>query len=119
MRSCSKFDDLRVRTGLPVCVLMLCGCVAGVAVDIVSIGTTGKSIADHVLDVITGEDCNLFQTAIGSGRKVCEPHEAAAKRGRNLSEGAIADPPAAEASDGASGLLGPNPGPSPGGPPGS
>ena len=96
---------------------MLCGCVAGVAVDIVSIGTTGKSVTDHVLDVITGDDCNLFQAAIGNGRKVCEPREAAATRGptrlyapSNLPEGAIGNRPAAEPSDGASGLLGPNPG---------
>jgi len=45
------------------------------AADIVSVGTTGKSITDHVLDVVTGKDCNLFQAAWRSDRDVCEPRQ--------------------------------------------
>ena len=66
---------LRVWAGLSALVLLLCGCAVGMAADIVSVGTTGKSIADHVLDVVTGKDCNLFQAAWRSDRDICEPRE--------------------------------------------
>ena len=33
------------------------------------------SITDHVLDVVTGKDCNLFQAAWRSDRDVCEPRQ--------------------------------------------
>ena len=75
MNILSAFGGLRVWVGLSVFVLPLCGCAVGVAADIVSVGTSGKSIVDHVLDVVTGKDCNLFQGASRSDRDVCEPHE--------------------------------------------
>ena len=71
----SAFGGLRVWVGLSVFVLPLCGCAVGVAADIVSVGTSGKSIVDHVLDVVTGKDCNLFQAAWRSDRDVCEPRQ--------------------------------------------
>ena len=72
----NAFSGLRVWAGLSVFVVLLCGCAVGVAADIVSVGTSGKSIADHVLDVVTGKDCNLFQAAWRSDRDVCEPRQA-------------------------------------------
>ena len=66
---------LRVWAGPSVLVLLLCGCAVGMAADIVSVGTTGESITDHVLDVVTGKDCNLFQAAWRSDRDVCEPRQ--------------------------------------------
>jgi hypothetical protein len=66
---------LGVWAGLSALVLLLCGCAVGMAADIVSVGTTGKSITDHVLDVVTGKDCNLFQAAWRSDRDVCEPRQ--------------------------------------------
>ena len=66
---------LGVWAGLSALVLLLFGCAVGMAADIVSVGTTGKSITDHVLDVVTGKDCNLFQAAWRSDRDVCEPRQ--------------------------------------------
>jgi hypothetical protein len=71
----NAFSGLRVWAGLSVFVFSLCGCAVGVAADIVSVGTTGKTIVDHVLDVATGKDCSLFQGAWRSDRDVCEPRE--------------------------------------------
>ena len=69
------FDGLRVWAGMCVFIFSLCGCAVGVAADIVSVGTTGKTIVDHVLDVVTGEDCSLFQGISRSDRNVCKPRE--------------------------------------------
>ena len=40
------------------------------AADVVSYGTTSKTLTDHVLDAITGRDCNLINT-FSKYRKVC------------------------------------------------
>ena len=32
------------------------------AADVVSYGTTSKTLTDHALDAITGRDCNLINT---------------------------------------------------------
>jgi hypothetical protein len=66
---------LRVWAALSVFALLLCGCAAGVVANIVSVGTFGKSITDHVLDTATGKDCNLFQRASRADRDVCESRE--------------------------------------------
>jgi hypothetical protein len=71
----SAFGGLRVCAGLCVLVLPLCGCAVGVGAEIVSYGTSGKSIGDHVLDVVTGKDCNLVEWALRSERDICEPRE--------------------------------------------
>lgn len=121
----SAFGNLRMWVGLPAAVLLLCGCVAGVAADIVSIGTSGKSVTDHVLDVVTGEDCNLFQAVVRAGRNVCEPREVAVtprdvdalEAPDNLPEASSADPfHAAGPSDGPIGPVVPGLGGDPGGP---
>jgi hypothetical protein len=75
MKSRNVIRGLRVWAGLAALVLLLCGCAVGMAADIVSVGTTGKSITDHVLDVVTGKDCNLFQAAWRSDRDICEPRQ--------------------------------------------
>jgi hypothetical protein len=67
------FSILRVWAALSVLAFLLSGCVVGVVADIVSVGTFGKSVMDHVLDAATGKDCNLFQGASRSDRDVCEP----------------------------------------------
>jgi len=69
------FGVLRVWAALSVCAFLLSGCAVGVVADIVSVGTFGKSVMDHVLDAATGKDCNLFQGASRSDRDVCEPRE--------------------------------------------
>ena len=69
------FDGLRVWAGPTVFALPLCGCAAGTVADIVSVGASGKPIVDHVLDVVTGEDCSLFRGIFHSERHVCEPRE--------------------------------------------
>ena len=56
------------------------GCAVGVVADIVSVGTSGKSVMDHVLDAATGKDCNLFQGVSRSDRDVCEPRESDATK---------------------------------------
>ena len=73
----SAFYVLRLWANLSVLILLLCGCVAGVAADIVSIGTSGKSVVDHLLDVVTEEDCNIFRGVTRPDRAVCEPRVAA------------------------------------------
>jgi murein L,D-transpeptidase YcbB/YkuD len=40
------------------------------AADVVSYGTTSKTLTDHALDAITGRDCNLINT-FSKYRKVC------------------------------------------------
>jgi murein L,D-transpeptidase YcbB/YkuD len=40
------------------------------AADVVSYGTTRKTLTDHVLDAVTGKDCNLINT-FNKHRKVC------------------------------------------------
>ncbi len=40
------------------------------AADVVSYGTTSKTLTDHALDAITGRDCNLIN-AFNKYRKVC------------------------------------------------
>ena len=40
------------------------------AADVVSYGTTSKTLTDHALDAITGRDCNLINT-FNKYRKVC------------------------------------------------
>ena len=40
------------------------------AADVVSYGTTSKTLTDHALDAITGKDCNLINT-FSKYRKVC------------------------------------------------
>ena len=40
------------------------------AADVVSYGTTSKTLTDHALDAITGRDCNLINT-LSKYRKVC------------------------------------------------
>ena len=40
------------------------------AADVVSSGTTSKTLTDHALDAITGKDCNLINT-FSKYRKVC------------------------------------------------
>ena len=40
------------------------------AADVVSYGTTSKTLTDHALDAITGKDCNLINT-FNKYRKVC------------------------------------------------
>jgi hypothetical protein len=122
----NAFRGLRVWAGLAVFVLSLCGCAVGVAADIVSVGTTGKTIADHVLDVVTGEDCSLFQGAWRSDRDVCEPRETEVTthdfKGLsdpgNSPEGRSADPSLAAAPSVIPGSpFGPGPSGDPGGPP--
>ncbi len=41
------------------------------AADVVSYGTTSKTLTDHALDAITGRDCNLINT-FSKYRKVCK-----------------------------------------------
>ena len=74
------FGVLRVWAALSVCALLLSGCAVGVVADIVSVGTSGKSVMDHVLDAATGKDCNLFQGVSRSDRDVCEPRESDATK---------------------------------------
>jgi hypothetical protein len=74
------FDVLRVWAALSVCAFLLSGCAVGVVADIVSVGTSGKSVMDHVLDAATGKDCNLFQGVSRSDRDVCEPRESDATK---------------------------------------
>jgi len=40
------------------------------AADVVSYGTTSKTLTDHALDAVTGKDCNLINT-FSKYRKVC------------------------------------------------
>ena len=40
------------------------------AADVVSYGTTSKTLTDHALDAVTGRDCNLIN-AFNKYRKVC------------------------------------------------
>jgi hypothetical protein len=40
------------------------------AADVVSYGTTSKTLTDHALDSVTGRDCNLIN-AFNKYRKVC------------------------------------------------
>ena len=40
------------------------------AADVVSYGTTRKTLTDHALDAVTGRDCNLINT-FSKYRKVC------------------------------------------------
>ena len=40
------------------------------AADVVSYGTTRKTLTDHALDAVTGRDCNLIN-AFNKYRKVC------------------------------------------------
>ena len=40
------------------------------AADVVSYGTTSKTLTDHALDAITGRDCNLINT-FSKYRKIC------------------------------------------------
>jgi len=40
------------------------------AADVVSYGTTSKTLTDHALDAITGKDCNLINT-FNKYRKIC------------------------------------------------
>jgi hypothetical protein len=74
------FSVLRVWTTLSVCAFLLSGCAVGVIADIVSVGTFGKSVMDHVLDAATGKNCNLFQGVSRSDRDVCEPRESDATK---------------------------------------
>ena len=39
--------------------------------DVVSYGTTSKTLTDHALDAVTGRDCNLINT-FSKYRKVCK-----------------------------------------------
>jgi len=41
------------------------------AADVVSYGTTSKTLTDHALDAVTGRDCNLINT-FSKYRKVCK-----------------------------------------------
>ena len=43
---------------------------AKTAADVVSYGTTGKTLTDHALDSVTGRDCNLIHV-FNKYRKVC------------------------------------------------
>ena len=74
------FGVLCVWAVLSVCAFLLSGCAVGVVADIVSVGTSGKSVMDHVLDAATGKDCNLFQGVSRSDRDVCEPRESDATK---------------------------------------
>ena len=74
------FGVLRVWAALSVCAFLLSGCAVGVVADIVSVGTSGKSVMDHVLDAATGKDCSLFQGVSRSDRDVCEPRESDATK---------------------------------------
>ena len=121
----SAFGGLLLWAGLSVFILLLGGCAAGVVADIVSIGTSGKSVADHVLDVVTGEDCNLFQAASRAGRNVCEPRETAVTTrdfkalsgpGNSPDASSTVTSRAAGPSDGPSGPFDPGPSGAPGGP---
>lgn len=67
-----------VWAGVSVVALSLCGCAAGIVADVVSVGMSGKSIADHGLDLITGNTCNLFQSIFRADHVVCEPRGLAA-----------------------------------------
>ena len=40
------------------------------AADVVSYGTTSKTLTDHALDAVTGRDCNLINT-FSKYRKIC------------------------------------------------
>jgi murein L,D-transpeptidase YcbB/YkuD len=40
------------------------------AADVVSYGTTSKTLTDHALDAVTGRDCNLINT-FNKYRKIC------------------------------------------------
>jgi len=42
---------------------------AKTAADVVAYGTTGKTLTDHALDVVTGRDCKLFN--IFDHKKIC------------------------------------------------
>ncbi len=72
----SGCGGLCVWAGLSVCVFPLGGCAASLVADIVSIGTSGKSVTDHGLDMITGQNCNLVQAVFRSDHTVCAPREA-------------------------------------------
>ncbi|MGQ0664863.1 MAG: SPOR domain-containing protein [Pseudomonadota bacterium] len=50
----------------------------GSATSILSTLITGKGFGEHVLDLATGEDCRLLETALRDDRKFCEPHGSAA-----------------------------------------
>src|SRR3954447_2440693 len=56
---------------VPAC-LLLCGCVLGLAAETASVGGTGKTIGDHVLDAATGKDCRLVEGVARSDRRACE-----------------------------------------------
>lgn len=43
---------------------------AKTAGDVVALGTTGKTLTDHVLDRVTGRDCNLI-LIFNKNRRVC------------------------------------------------
>ncbi|WP_448187355.1 hypothetical protein [Azospirillum sp. sgz301742] len=91
------------------------------AANVVSIGMSGKSVSEHVLDVITGADCNFFQAATHAGRNICEPRETAATTPdvQALSDPGTAPEGPSAVPIGAVGPSGPfNPGPAgdPGGP---
>jgi len=61
--------------------LPLSGCVAGVAAEAVSVGTTGKTLGDHALSATSGKDCKVLEGAVRSDRDVCEePGSPATKR---------------------------------------
>ena len=65
---------------VPAC-LLLCGCVLGLAAETASVGGTGKTVGDHVLDATTGKDCKLVEGIARSDRHVCEnPGSPATKR---------------------------------------
>lgn len=64
-----------VGAGLAFAVLALCGCAVGLIADIVSVGASGKSVAEHGLDVITGKDCHLVQSVFRADHAVCVPLE--------------------------------------------
>lgn len=114
--------------GLSVGVLPLCGCAVGLVADIVSVGATGKSVADHGLDVMTGQNCNLVQAVFRSDHAVCTPRgtAVATRDATDLSapsqppqEPRAAPLPAADPGDGLGGGLGSGLNDDPGGPSGS
>ncbi|WP_146208986.1 hypothetical protein [Azospirillum sp. TSO22-1] len=53
--------------------LALSGCVAGLMADAGSVGMSGKTLADHALDTLTGMDCRIVEGMTRPDRNICEP----------------------------------------------
>jgi hypothetical protein len=52
--------------------LALEGCVPLLLADAASVGTSGKSLGEHVMSGAAGKDCRLIEGAARGDRKICE-----------------------------------------------